>query len=249
MNCPDEKQMRDLADCELSVDEEARILEHIKSCSKCKDRFKKILTFQRMLGEAVDMEACPSKQELEDFALNKLSVESSVRIKEHIKLCTSCESYVQLFMATDEQLAEQAAHEKIVFQKAAAQGRAYDVARVILKKLLPDKTSIFESLWDHISDVLEEMLANKSIKGLSFGDSDEFAGALGFSGVPDPQTAAAAIIISTTLATAYTLSSEETASDPATIKQTVLDIAGRFGAGKELKKRLAEIVPPHFIDT
>ncbi len=248
MNCPEKKILQDLVDCELSEEQHIEVIAHIKSCDKCRGQLKQMLVFYRALSDVVAMEACPSKDELENFAHGKLSLQNSDRVREHIVLCAQCESYVQLFQATDEQLAEQAEREKVIFQKAAAQGRAYDAARVILKKLLPDKVSVFDSLWEHISGVLEEMLESKSIKGLSFGDSGEFAGALGFSGVPDPQTAAAAIIIGTTLATAYSLGNTVIASDPAAIKQTVSDIAGRLGAGKELKKRLAETVPLHFID-
>ena len=54
MNCPDKQLLLDLVDSEIEKGLASEVMGHIRSCNKCKEQFRQILTVYNALGETVD---------------------------------------------------------------------------------------------------------------------------------------------------------------------------------------------------
>jgi len=73
MNCPDKQLLQDLVDSELEKGLASKVMDHIRSCNKCKEQFRQILTVYNGLSETVDEFPCPSRDTMEKYAQKVLS--------------------------------------------------------------------------------------------------------------------------------------------------------------------------------
>lgn len=243
MDCLDKETLQDLVDGELQKSKIPQVIEHVRSCDKCKTEFREILSLYDALSEAVAEVSCPSRDTLKRYAQKALSTEEMDKIKEHIEFCNRCESYLWLFKASEAELADWEANEKLSYQKFRAKNLGYDAAKESLKKLLPSKTKLFDRIWGSVLNLVLDLKDKATDQWPAFKSPGQLVGALGFSEASDPESTATSIILATTLLVAQKISDGETKAVSEDIEAAVLDAAKRFGAGKELQKRLIETVP------
>ena len=117
-----------------------------------------------------------------------------------------------------------------------------DLRRVIC--IHDAKIELLDKAWQSaVAFVID--LKNKAIEDWpSFNQEARLVGVLGFAESYDPQTEAASIILLTTLYISQEISDGKLKPNTQDIEATIKEIAPKFGAGKELIKRLIEFVPP-----
>ena len=243
MNCPDKQLLQELVDSELEKGLASEVMGHIKSCSKCKDDFRQILTVYNALSETVDESPCPSSDALEKCVQKMLSTDEANKIQEHIDFCSRCDSYVWLFSASETELADWQAKEELAYRKFRSKNLGYDVAKETLKKLLPGKIEIFDKVWGSILSLVLDLKDKAAEQWPSFSSPGQLVGALGFSEMTDPESTATSIILATTLLVSQEIADGQIETTPQAIEAAVKETAAKFGAGRELQKRLIEIVP------
>ena len=243
MDCPDKQILQDLVDGELQKSKKVVVTEHIRSCGKCKDELQEILALYDALCKTVDESQCLSTDTLEQYAHGTLSKDEAKKLEEHIEFCSRCESYVWLFSASETELADWQAKEKSEYLKFRAKNLGYDTAKETLKKLLPGKIELFDKIWGSVLRLVVELKDKATEQWPSFSSPGQLVGALGFSEMTDPESTATSIILATTLLVSQKIADGEIRATPADIEAAVKETAVKFGAGKELQKRLIEIVP------
>lgn len=243
MHCPDKETLQDLVDGELQKSKVPQVIEHIRLCDKCKTEFREILSLYNALSKAVAKDVCPSIDALKNYAQKALPTEEMDKVKEHIEFCNRCESYLWLFRASEAELAEWQANEKLSYQKFRARSLGYDAAKESLKKLLPGKVELFDRIWESVLNLVVDLKNKTAEQWPTFKSPGQLMGVLGFSETSDPESNATSIILATTLFVAQEIADGEVNTTLEDIRAAVLDAAQRFGAGKELQARLSETVP------
>ncbi len=244
MNCPDKEIMQDFVDGELSDGDVKSIVKHIRLCDVCKAQLQELFTLYNTLNQVVDKDQCPSLDMLETYADNSCQQEQTDKIAEHIDLCNRCNSFVWALQATQEDLADWQKQEEQAFKEFQKKELGYDNIKEVLTKLLPSKIEMLEKSWQSALDLIVD-LKNKAIdQWPSFNQDAQLVGVLGFAESYDPQTEAASIILLTTLYISQEISEDRLELNTEAIKDEIIKIAPKFGAGSELQKRLLEFVPP-----
>jgi len=244
MNCPDKETFQDFVDGELSESKVKQIVKHIRSCDTCKTELRELYTLHSALNQVIDKDKCPSLDELEKYADNSCSADQSTKIAEHIDFCSRCRSCVWALQASEEELANWQTQEELDYKEFEAKELGYDTAKQVLSKLLPGKIDmvdkIRQSALDFVLDIRDKAIENWP----SFNQETRLVGVLGFADASDPQTEAASIIMATTLYISQAVSDGDIEPLTKDIEAVVKEVAAKLGAGKELQKRLIEIVPP-----
>jgi len=244
MDCLDKETMQDFVDGELSQSQVKPIVKHIQSCDTCKTELRALYVLQNTLSQVIDRDKCPSLDELEEYADNKCSADRKAKIAEHVNFCNRCKSYVWAFQASEDELAEWQAQEELEYNEFEAKELGWDAAKQVLGKLLPGKIDLVDkirqSALDFVLDIRDRAIENWP----SFNQQTRLVGVLGFADSSDPQTEAASIIMATTLYISQAVSDGEIELSTEDIETGVKEVAAKLGAGKELQKRLIEIVPP-----
>lgn len=243
MDCPDKQILQDLVDDKLGNGKAAQVVEHIRSCNKCKSEFGEILRMYKGLKEVVGEAECPSKDTLEKYVKNALSKTVLNDIKKHIELCVSCSSFVHLLTASEAELARWQAEEERSYQEFVDKNLGYEVAKEVLGKLLPTKLELFDKIWDSVLKLVLDLRTKAVEQWPKFGATEPLAGVLGFSDASDPETSASSTILVTTLLVAQQIADGELEGSSEKIESAVRIAAKRLGAGKELQKKLIETVP------
>ncbi len=249
MNCPDKETIQDFVDGELSESKIKQTVEHIRSCDACKAELQELWTLHHTLNHVVDTDECPSLETLEKYADNSCSDEQAGEIAEHIDVCGRCRSYVWAFQASEEELANWQAQEELAYKEFEAKELGYDAARETLGKLLPGKIDLLDRLWQSaLGFVLE--IKDKAVENWpSFNQETRLAGVLGFADASDPEAEAASVIMATTLYVAQAVSDGDIEPSTKDIQTTINEVATKLGAGKELRIRLIETLPPLVLKT
>ena len=244
MNCPDKKIFQDFIDGELPESKVKQIVKHIRSCDTCKLYLRELYTLCNTLNQVVDKDKCPSLEALEKHADNSYSDEQVSKIAEHIDFCSRCRSYVWAFHASEEELANWQTQEELAYNEFEAKELGYDAAKETLGRLLPGKIDLVDKIWQSaLSFVLD--LKDKAIENWpSFNHETRLVGVLGFADTADPETDAASIIMATTLYVSQAVSDGDIEPSAKDIEAAIKEVSTKLGAGKELQKRLIEMVPP-----
>jgi hypothetical protein len=241
MNCPEREILQDLADGELPEAQVVEVAKHIRSCVRCKNELREILTVHRALSEIVSEDICPVIDTLEACAHGTLSPEDSTKIKQHVATCSRCRSYLWAFQASQADLEVWQTQEQTAFEQYRTRNLGYAAAKETLGKLLPGASGLFDQLWQSVV-VLVTDLRNKAAGLPTFADYAHLAGTLGFAEA-SPEVAATSIILATTVYVAQGLSKGEIQPLSKDIEEAVRDAADQFGAGRELQSRLLETLP------
>jgi hypothetical protein len=244
MGCIEREVLEDLVDGELGECETARAIEHIRSCSKCKREFSEILALYEGLQTAVVKDVCPSQTTLEAYTQDALPSDAMTTVRKHLEFCCECRSYVWLLTASESELANWQAQEEQAHKQDEATSAGRAAAREVLAGLLPAGLEFLDWLWDSACTLVRDLRGNTAQTWPPLGTSAQLTGALGFAGSTDPQGTATAIILVSTLYVADQIAAKEIGTSSEEIATAVHAAARTFGAGKELQKRLAEIVPP-----
>ena len=249
MNCPEEKILQDFVDGELSRQDTDKITEHIRGCSSCKDQLGQLFTLQNALSQIVDADPCPSLEDLDSFCNKTCSPQQAEDISGHVELCSRCRSYVWAMGATEDEIAEWQKQEELEYQKSQKKEFGYDSIKEVLTKLLPSKINILEKTWQSAVDMVVDLRDKATDQWPAFGRQSQLAGVLGFDEAYDPQTEAASVILLTVLYISQEISEGRLEANTEDIKAEIIKVAPKFGAGKELVKRLLEFVPPVIISS
>ena len=102
---------------------------------------------------------------------------------------------------------------------------------------------MFDKIWSAVLTLVLDLRTKALEQWPAFGAPEQLAGALGFSDVFDPETSASSIILATTLLVSQQISEGKLEKTSKEIERAVRMRAKRLGAGKELQKKLIEIVP------
>lgn len=242
MKCPDKELLQDLVDGELSESKIPHVVEHIRSCGHCKTEFTEIFAVHNALTEIVTEDTCPSIEDLDAYAQQKLALDQIDTVKQHAELCGRCRSYLWLFQASEAELESWQADEQAAFEEFKAKKLGYEPAREILGKLLPTGMNMFDQLWQSVLVFVADLKDNAVEQLPSFTTPVQLAGVLGFSET-EPETTATSIILATTLYVSQQISDGSIKAGPSEIETAIQKAAIQFGAGKELQKRIAEIAP------
>ncbi len=243
MSCPGKEVLQDYIDGDLPEDKKRTIDQHLESCDRCQTEMKKIVSLLGILGQVAEKDACPSPDELEQYVNNPADGKETDRIREHIELCAHCKTHVWALRASPEELQAWQNGEQEAYRQYEAQQLGFHTAQEVLRQLLPEKVQILEKAWQSVLDFMRDLPA-KTLEALpSFDKRAQLVGALGFAEAYDPETDAACTILITTLYVSQLLSDGKIQLSPEEIAATVEEAATKLGAGKELRKRLVEIVP------
>jgi len=243
MNCPDKEILQDLVDGQLSQDKARPVIEHIQSCPSCRNELREILVLYNALNRVVQDDTCPSVETLEQYAKNTCSEETIDTIKDHVDLCIRCRSYVWAVKASAEEIAQWQANEERSYREYLAQSPGYIAAKEILQKLLPAKLELLDRGWQSVSSWMSD-LKDKAIENWpSLAQRPQLAGVLGFAEDSEPQTEAAYTILMATLYVSDAITDGTIACSQKDIEATIMKVAAKLGAGRELQKRLLETVP------
>lgn len=244
MDCLSEKVLQDLVDGELSDDAVVQAIEHIRSCDRCRREFGDILAVYEGVKLVVAEDTCPSKATLLAYTQDALSRATMATVKSHVEFCSECRSSVWLLTASESELAKWRAEEESADRECAAKSLGRDAAREAIASLLPNGLQYVDRLWDSACTLVRNLRANETKSRRQFGTSGQLTGALGFSGAADPEIAATAIIVISTLLVTERISDQEIGTSLDEIAVAIREAARTFGAGKESEKRLVETVPP-----
>jgi len=146
--------------------------------------------------------------------------------------------------ASEQELADWQMQEEAEYRKFAAENSASNLARATLEKLLPAKMELFDKAWQSVLDFVNGLKGKAVESWPSFNQETRLVGVLGFADASDSETDAASIIVATTLYVAQAVSDGEIESSAKDIETAIKEVASKLGAGKELQKRLVEIIPP-----
>lgn len=244
MNCLSKETMQNFIDGELSEPDILEISEHIRSCDACKTELQEILSLQNILNQVISEDECPSYDFLESYSNNTCDSNKISETKEHIDLCSRCRSYVWALQASEADLANWQKQDELAYSEFKAKDLGYDAAKATLKELLPAKMDLLEKAWQSVLALVID-LKDKAIENWpSFDQRTQLVGVLGFAETYDPETDAASVIMATTLYVSQMVSDGQIKPHQKDIEAAIEEVAAKLGAGKELRKRLIEIVPP-----
>lgn len=244
MDCPDKEVIQDFVDGDLSESTVKQLMTHIRSCDACKTELRQLYTLHSALNRIVDKDKCPLLDELEKYADKSCSDEQTGKITEHIDFCSRCRSYVWAFQASEEELADWQAQEELDFKEFEAKELGYNTAKETLQKLLPNKIDLLEKGWGSILSLVLDLKDRAMESWPSFDQRAQLVGVLGFAETYDPETDAASVIMATTLYVSQLVSDGQVKPYKKDIEVAIEEVATKLGAGKELRKRLIETVPP-----
>jgi len=244
MDCLSEELLQDLVDGELSDSAAAQAIEHIRSCEPCRQELAKLLAFYEGVRLTVAKDACPSQITLEAYTEETLPSETMATVHKHLEFCSGCRSYVWLLRASESELAQWQSLEERSHKQYEAISVGREAAREVVGGLLPTGLGFLDRLWDSACTLVRELRAKEPAQWPHLGASGQLVGALGFSGPAEPEKTATAIILLSTLVVAERISGGEIGTAMDEIAAAVREAARAFGAGKELQKRLMEMVPP-----
>lgn len=243
MDCPGKEIMQDFIDGELPETEIQTIAGHIRSCGTCKTEFQVILSLQNVLNQVVSEDKCPSYDFLESYA-NNTCESSKIEIKEHIDLCSRCRFYVWALRASEANLADWQTQDEEAYKEFCARDLGFNTVKETLQKLLPAKIDLLEKGWESILSFVLNLKDKAMESWPSFDQRAQLVGVLGFTETSDPETDAASVIMTTTLYVSQLVSDGQIKPDLEEIEAAIKETAIKLGAGKELRKRLIETVPP-----
>lgn len=243
MNCPSKEVMQDFIDGELPEAENQKIAEHIRSCDTCKTELQEILSLHNTINQVVSEDECPSYDLLESYA-NTGANEKIGKIKEHINLCSRCRFYVWALQATEADLADWQGQEEKAYKEFCIKDAGFNAVKDALQKLLPAKINLLEKGWESILSFVLDLKDKAMESWPSFDQRAQLVGALGFAETYDPETDAASVIMATTLYVSQLVSDGQIKPHQEDIEAAIEETATKLGAGKELRKRLIETVPP-----
>ena len=244
MDCLRIEVLHDLVDGELGESEAAQAIAHIKSCRKCGQEFAEILAIYEGLRAVVAEDVCPPRTTLEAYADDTLAADTKAAVKQHIEFCSACRYHVWLCTASESELAQCQAEEEQAHRQYEAQTLGREAAREALANLLPVGLEFWDRMWDSARQLVLDLRAKAPEQWPTFGTPGQLAGAIGFAGDSDPETTATSIILVTTLLVAQRIVEGEIEAKTDPIGAAVREAAQALGAGKELRKRLVETVPP-----
>jgi len=244
MNCPNKETMQDFIEGELPEAKNQQIAEHIYSCNACKIELREILTLYDALNQIVSEDKCPSLDILKSYADNACADDKIAGFKDHLELCYRCRSYVWAFQASEKELQEWQKQDELAYQEFKAKDLGYNAAQETLQKLLPDKIELLDKTWQSVLTFVLDLKDKAMESWPSFDKGAHLIGALGFAESYDPETDAAFVILVTTLYVSQAVSDGQVKPCQKDIDAAVKEAAVKFGAGKELTKRLIETVPP-----
>ena len=249
MDCPSKEVLLDFIDGELPEEQSHQISEHIGSCDSCKTELRELLALFSVLNNTIDNDKCLALDKLQNYAEGTCGLEDKEHIAKHVEFCNRCRSYVWSFQASEQELADWQKREEAEYRKFAAENSASDLARATLEKLLPARVELFDKAWQSVLDFVDDLKGKAIENWPSFNQETRLVGVLGFADASDPETDAASIIVATTLYVAQAVSDEEIESSAEGIEAATREVAIKLGAGKELQKRLAEIIPPLVLES
>ena len=244
MDCPDKETMQDFIDSELPEVDIQTIAEHIRSCDACKTELQDILSLHNVLDQVVSEDKCPSYDELESYANNTAENSTIGKIKDHIDLCSRCRFYVWTLLASEADLADWQARDEKAYKEFCERDLGFNTVKDTLQKLLPAKIDLLEKGWESILSFVLDLKDKAMENWPSFGQQAQLVGVLGFAETSDPQTDAASVIMATTLYVSQLVSDGQIKPQAEDIEAVIEEAATKLGAGKELRKRLIETVPP-----
>lgn len=244
MACLQKEVLEDLVDGELGERETAQAVAHIKSCDKCRREFSTILALWEGLRAAVARDACPPGTVLKEYAENALRAERRAAIQEHIDFCNACRTTVWVLTASEAQLTEWQAQEERAYRQERARTVGCEAAREALAGLLPIGLEFLDRVLDSAWRLALDLKARTAAQWPKFGAAGQLAGALGFAGAPGPEVTATSIILVTALLVAQKITDGDIEATAEAVTTAVREAALTLGAGKELRQRLVEKVPP-----
>lgn len=242
MDCPSKETIQNFIDCELTDSESCIIREHVRTCDSCKAELDELFALQKAFNRIIDKDVCPSLDILESYAKNTCPIEQAAQISGHIDRCGQCKSYAWAFGASKQELAAWQEQEEQAHREFVAGDLGYNAAKEMLAKLLPQKIELLDKIWQSALDFVLE-LRDKAIESWpSFTGQAQLVGVLGFD-ESDPQTDAASVIMMTTLYISQEIADGKLKPTQQDVEAAIKTIAPKFGAGKELQKRLIEYIP------
>ena len=243
MDCPSKENMQGFIDGELAEEQSLSIIKHIRSCDTCKTELREILALCRILDLAVSADRCPSLDALENYAACT-ETEKDTAITEHIEFCHSCRSYVWAFSASDQELADWQKQEALAYDEFKAKELGYNPAREALQKLMPTKIELLDKLWQATLTFVLGLKDMAMSSWPSFNTGTHLVGALGFAEEYDPENDAASVILATTVYISQAVNEGQLKPCQPDLETAVRDIGARFGAGRELQRKLVQTIPP-----
>lgn len=241
MDCSDKEAMQDFIDGELPKAETRTIAEHIRSCETCKTELQEILSLHKILDQVVSEDKCPSFDLLESYVNNTCQ---DGKIEEHIDLCSRCRFYVWTLQATEADLANWQVQDEKAYKEFRESDPGFATVKDTLRKLLPAKIDLLEKGWESILSFVLNLKDMSLDNWPSFNQETQLVGVLGFAETSDPETDAASVIMATTLYVSQLVSDGQVKPEQEDIEAAIKEAATKLGAGKELRKRLIETVPP-----
>ena len=237
---PSEDVLQDLTCGDLPEPQRQETLAHVRGCADCQATLRELLVIYRGIAQLPALEPCPAQQVLNDYARGMLAPADAARVGDHLSFCEQCASHVELITASPADLARKAAAESTAVQAFEARELGRRLAEESLGQLLPSSRDLLGQLWDRVVEFVDTWRA----KGASLLSGEavlgQFSGALGFSGRPDPQARATAIICATALISAYAVENGEIG--PAGAEDFAHRVATQLGAGTELSARLSGMI-------
>lgn len=244
MDCLKKELLEDLIDGELDESQAIQAMAHIRSCKQCQHEFVEMLALYEGLRAVVAEDACPTKATLESYADNALTAGEMMAVKEHLEFCSTCRFHVWLCTASEAELARWQTDEERAHRRHQAMNWGREAVHEVLSCLLPAGLGFWDRMWDSAHQLVEDLRAKAPNDWPTLGAPEHLAGAIGFAGTPDPKVTATSIILVTTLFVAQRITDGEIEAKLGTIATAVDEAGQAFGAGKELRKRLVETVPP-----
>lgn len=243
MECPGEELIHDLVSDELEDARRPELIAHVHACPACMRQVRELLLIESAMELDAELSPCPSPATLTAFTAGRLSPIESDRVQAHVDTCEQCLSYLD---PEPSQAQTQAARPDEVAGTFAGAGLT-DVGQAaageILDAVLPGRRKLLDLLWARVSHLLQELRGRPLDQWPSLAAAGPAAGALGFSGVPDPETLSTALVLATTLALTDQIAEGTLAPEPVAIQASARQVASQLGAGKELTSRLSEILP------
>lgn len=244
MDCLSKEAMQDFIDGELPKVEIQTIAEHVRSCGACKTELQEILSLHSVLNQVVSEDKCPSYDLLESYSNNACESSKISEIKDHIDMCSRCRFYVWALQASEADLADWQAQDEIAYKEFREKDLSFTTVKETLQKLLPDKIDLLEKGWGSILSLVLDLKDRAMESWPSFDQRAQLVGVLGFAETYDPETDAASVIMATTLYVSQLVSDSQVKLHQEDIEAAIEEVATKLGAGKELRKRLIETVPP-----
>ena len=240
MNCPDNVVLQDFIEGELPKEELLLVVEHVRSCEICRKNLHDMISIFKIMSKVVNEDACPSVELLESYVLQSSLGEKSEQITKHVALCEHCKFYIWALQASEKELTEWQTQEEQAYQEY----EAFDTAKETLQKLLPNKLELIDNIWQSVLAFVLDLKGKAIENWPSFDTGTHLVGVLGFEESYDPEAEAASIIMATTLYVSQAISDGQVKPCQEDIETLIRDVAAKLGAGKELRKRLIETVPP-----